>query len=475
MNIPTPAEIKAELARRSLQDYIKLLWPGYRTAPHIDLLCEKLEAVERGELHRLIICMPPRHSKSVHVSEYFPAWYMGKNPSRQVITATYSGEFSAGWGGKVKAHIQDPLSVQVFPDLELKADTKSKTHFETTKRGEYSAVGIGGAATGRGADLFIIDDPIKNRQDAESETIRETCISWYKSVALTRLMPEASVIVMMTRWHELDLVGHLLKNSVENWEILELPGLAEEGDILCRAEGDALWPDQYPAEELEKKKLELGSYEFNALYQQKPAPPEGSLFNIKHFNRYDAIPEFPLAVIHSYDTGTKVNERNDPTSLGVWHVYPHGFYLVEQIRTKIDHPQRKRLVVNMAARDNPLIILIEDEGNGTSLIQDLRSDNATNHLNIAAITTKGKSKEIRALAVTGLIESGRVYLPNTATWLADFEHELKHFPNGRNDDQVDQMTQALDYMKRNKLGPGSITYESKLDDIWSKMPEAGAL
>ncbi len=472
MLIPSPTEIRYELARRSFQEYIKLLWPDYKTAKHIDLLCEKLEAVERGEIKRLIICMPPRHSKSVHVSEYFPAWFLGKKPSRQVITATYSGEFSAGWGGKVKNHILSDATKRVFPDLELKQDTKSKTHFETTKRGEYSAVGIGGPATGRGAHLFVVDDPVKNRQDAESSVIQETCISWYKSVALTRLMPGASVILMMTRWHPNDLVGYVLKNSSENWEVLELPAIAEKNDLLGRKEGEALWPEMYPAEELNIKKGELGSYEFNALYQQKPALIEGNFFRLNNFNRYTVLPSFPEAIIHSYDTGTKTGADNDPTSCGVWHAHKKGYYLAEVINQRINHPERKRLVLNMAARDNPTVILIEEEGNGIALIQDLQNDPECRHLNVIPIPAQGKSKEVRALRVTGNIEAGHVYLPEKASWLYDFEHEVRHFPNAEHDDQVDQMTQAITYMKENNIGIKPPT-EADLDNF--EIPECGVM
>jgi predicted phage terminase large subunit-like protein len=464
MIIPSPDAIKIELARRSLQNYIKLLWPSYETAKHIDLLCEKLEAVERGEIRRLIICEPPRCSKSVHVSEYFPPWCLGKKPSRQIITSCYSGDFAAGWGGKVKEHIEDPLSKKVFPDLQLKKSTKSKTHFETTMRGEYSAVGVGGAATGRGADILIVDDPIKNRQDAESETIRETIKGWYRSTAYTRLMPDAAIIIMMTRWHIDDLVGWLLKENTEDWELLVLPAIAEGNDLLGRKEGDALWPEKYPIERLEEIRATLGSYEFNALYQQRPAPLEGGMFKLNHFNRYSIAPEFPEAIIHSYDTGTKTGADNDPTTCGVWQAYQHGYYQTEVTRDRISHPERKRLVINMWKRDRPLAILIEDEGNGTSLIQDLQSDQECREMNIIPIPTKGRSKEVRAISVTGLIESGIVYLPQNDFWLADFEHELRHFPNVEHDDQIDQMTQALSWMRENRIGIANTGFQSYNDD-----------
>lgn len=450
--IPTPEEIENELCRRSLSAYIKKLWPFYETAHHIDHLVQKLEAVERGEIKRLIICEPPRHSKSVHVSEFFPPWALGRRPSRQIITACYSGDFAAGWGGKVKEHIEDPASKEIFPGLELKQGTKSKTHFETTSRGEYSAVGIGGAVTGRGADIFIIDDPLKNRKEAESVTIRESIKAWFRSTAYTRLMPDAAIIVMMTRWHIDDLVGWLLKEMAEPWEVLTLPAIAEENDQLGREPGEALWPEKYPIERLEEIKGTLGTYEFDALYQQRPAPIEGGLFKINQFQRFATIPAFPRAIIHSYDTGTKSGADNDPTSFGSWFAYPHGYYLKEVVRERIEHPQRKRMVINNALREKPLAILIEDEGNGTSLIQDLRADPNCRHLNIIPISTQGRSKEVRAIGITGIIESGYVFLPEYAGWLPEFETELKHFPNAEHDDQVDQMTQALAWMRDNKIG-----------------------
>lgn len=453
MIIPSPDEIKFELARRNLQDYIRLLWRGYESAIHIDLLVKKLEAVARGEIKRLIICEPPRHSKSVHVSEFFPPWLLGKKPDLQIITACYSGEFAEGWGGKVKEHIEDPVSKKVFPELQLKAGTKSKSHFETTKRGEYSAVGIGGAVTGRGAHVLIIDDPIKNREEAESNTIREKIKGWYRSTAYPRLMPDGAIIVMLTRWHPDDLAGWLLKENTESWETLILPAVAEENDPLGRQYGEALWPAKFPIDALMKIKAALGSYEFNALYQQKPAPLEGGMFKLNWFGRYSALPALPEAIIHSYDTGSKDGIDNDPTSCGIWLANRNGFYLKEIIRERITHPERKRMVINLAKRDRPTAILIEEENSGIALIQDLKNDQESKTLNVIGIPVKGQSKAVRAIAVTGVCESGIVNLPQTAGWLADFEHELRHFPNVDHDDQVDQMTQALSWMIDNKVGP----------------------
>lgn len=471
MIIPSPNDIRCELARRNLQDFIRLHWQDYRTAKHIDALVKKLEAVERGEIKRLIIDLPPRCSKSVHASEYLPPWFIGRDPSRQVIMTTYSGEFSEDWGGKVRDLIQSPITSAVFPDLIMKPGSKAKNHFTTTARGEYSAVGIGGAIVGRGANLFIVDDPVKNREEAESETIRAKIISWFKSTAYTRLMPGAAIIVMMTRWHCGDLVGWLLKEFPGVWDTLILPAIAEENDPLGREEGEALWPEMFPIETLNDIRATLGSYEFGAQYQQHPAPIEGGLFKINWFNRYGVMPSFPEAIVHSYDTGTKTGADNDPTAFGCWHAHSHGWYLKEVIRERIDHPSRKRMVINMAARDNPTVILIEEEGNGIALIQDLRADPQCAHLNVVGIPVKGKSKEVRAIAVTGVVESGRAYLPNVAPWLADFEHELKSFPNVEHDDQIDQMTQALSYMKDNGIGPKSHKDPDKPLDI----PVAGRM
>jgi hypothetical protein len=251
-----PALTAEDYAFSRLISYAAYQWPGYRDAAHHRLIARHLEAVERGDITRLMITMPPRHGKSMLASEFFPAWYLGRNPDHYVVTATYAQELADDFGRKVKNQIEDPLYQAIFPGVGLADDSKSAKRFHIdgaiggyehaiSQRGAFYAVGVGGPLTGRGAHLLLIDDPVKNREDAESEVIRRKVKDWYTSTAYTRLMPGGRIVVIQTRWHEDDLTGWLqLEHEHEGWTVLNLPAIDDDGE--------ALWPEQYDIETLEK-------------------------------------------------------------------------------------------------------------------------------------------------------------------------------------------------------------------------------
>lgn len=418
-------------------------WAGYTPALHHRMIARKLEAVARGEIKRLMIFMPPRHGKSMEASEFFPAWWLAQNPDKYVIAATYAQDLADDFGRKVRNHCKTPQHQAMFPGFRLREDSQAASRFHTEQGGVYYGVGVGGPVTGRGAHLLLVDDPIKGREDAESEARRRQLKDWYTSVARTRLMPGGAIINIQTRWHQDDLAGWLLREHAhEGWDVLSLPALAEEGDPMGREPGAALWPEAYPLDELEAIRRSIGTRDWTALYQQRPAPMEGGLVKLAWFHRYGAAPANPRRVVQSWDTAMKAGEVNDPSSGQTWAETETGYYMLDNLTRRMEYPDLKRAIISSAERWEPSVILIEDKASGQSVVQDLRD---TTRLPILPVEPKG-DKVVRLLAVSALIESGRVWLPDSADWLMDFESEVMTFPNGRHDDQVDAMTQALNYL-----------------------------
>jgi predicted phage terminase large subunit-like protein len=412
----------------------------------LNLIADHLEAVERGEISRLLITTPPRHGKTMLTSEFFPAWYLGRNPEKFIIFITYSQERANDVGRKVRNQLTDPLHQSIFLNCKISEDSAASNKFSTNQNGAYYAVGVGGPITGRGAHLLIIDDPIKGREDADSPTQRRKLIQWFQSVAYTRLMPSGSIIGIMTRWHEVDLAGWLLKGH-ENWATINLPALAEENDILGRQIGDPLWPTYYSKERLLEIKKTIGDREFNALYQQRPSSVEGNLFKREWWRYYESRPIVADGILQSWDTGFEQNEDASYSVCQTWAAKDGHFYLLNQLRKRLAYPDLVRAVKEHARLFNPEKILIERAASGRSLVQDLW---ALTRLPIIPIPPH-KSKEERAYLITDLIEAGRVWLPKNAKWLDDFIEELSSFPHSRFTDMTDSLTMALQFLKVNQL------------------------
>ena len=302
--ITAPSHQLFALAHEDLACYAILQFPSFELARHHELIVSKLEAVEREEISRLMIFLPPRHGKSLIASTLFPAWYLGRHPDHHVIFATYGQELSDDFGRRVRNSIVDQVHEAVFPNCRLSDDSSAAHRFNTTKGGAYYAVGRGGPITGRGAHLLLIDDPIKDREEANSETIRKSLHEWFASVAYTRLTPKGAVIVIQTRWHEDDLAGWLLReHGSENWDVLSLPALAEH-DESFRREGEALWPERFPLEDLNRKRQLVGGAAWASLYQQRPAAAEGAIFKRGWWRSYRELPQFSQ-VVQSWDTAFK--------------------------------------------------------------------------------------------------------------------------------------------------------------------------
>ena len=414
----------------------------YAPAPHHYLIASYLEQVERGEIDRLMIYSPPRHGKSEIVSRRFPAWYLGRNPKKQIIAASYNSDLAADFGRDVRNLVADRVYQDIF-SVSLRQDSKAADRWNTDNGGAYVAAGVGSGITGRGAHLGIIDDPFKDRKEAESETVRDNVWNWYVSTFYTRLMPGAAVVLMCTRWHEDDLVGRLLKAMKEGgdqWTVVNLPALAEEGDMMGRGIGTPLWPAWYSAEGLERIKQAIGSYEWQALYQQRPSSPTGNIFKRAWWRFYKDPPKMDF-IIQSWDTAFKDKQDNDYSVCTTWGFADSKMFLLDMFRDRLEFPDLKRQVQMLAARHHPRSLIVEDKASGQSLIQEIQRAK----LPVIPIKTD-RDKVARAHAVTPLIEGGAVYLPEWASWVEDYQTELADFPKGKHDDMVDSTTQALSYM-----------------------------
>jgi predicted phage terminase large subunit-like protein len=434
------------LARVDLACYATALWPSFELAAHHRLIVDKLEAVERGDIRRLMIFMPPRHGKSLLGTQIFPAWFLGRHPDRSIITASYGQELADDFGRWVRNMVNDPMHRAIFPECRLADDATSMRRFSTTAGGSYYAVGRGGPITGRGAHLLMIDDPLKDAEEARSEVIRRVLHEWFLSVAYTRLQPGGAIVLISTLWHEDDLAGRLLREDPKGWDVLSLAAIAEVDESFRRA-GDALWREKFPLEELEETRAVIGSAAFESLYQQRPSAAEGAIFKREWWRYYREPPPFKR-IIQSWDTAFKTGAENDFSACTTWGVADNGhYYLLWFWRGKVEFPELKRRMIWLAQEWNPVQILIEDKASGQSLIQELKYETA-----LPIIPVKVDSdKRRRAEVVTGAIEAGKVLLPESAPWLNVFVDELAAFPNGVHDDAVDSTTQALNYLRHQQV------------------------
>lgn len=418
-----------------------------REGKHLDVLDEALMKVSTGELKRLIVTMPPRHGKSERVSRKFPAWHIGRNPDDEVILASYSVDLSRGFSRIAR----DTLSARsgVFDVAVDDANKSAESWGIDGHRGGLHAAGVGGPITGKGARIAIIDDPVKNAEEADSETMREKIWEWYTSTLYTRLTPDGRIVVVMTRWHEDDLVGRLLKKEAdevkegahrgERWTVINFPALAEADDYLKRAEGQPLWPEYgFDIDRMQQIRVDVGSRVFNALYQQRPSAAEGQLFKRHWWQYYTVLPTMVRKII-SIDATFKDSDNSDFVSIQVWGKRAADMYLIDRINARMDFVTTIQAIRNIVKKHpDAAMKLVEDKANGSAIISMLRREIG----GIVPINPQG-GKIARANAISPHIESGNVYLPEDKPWISDFVEECSAFPNGKHDDDVDAMTQAL--------------------------------
>lgn len=438
--------------------YAAYQWPGYTDAHHHRLIARHLEMVERGEITRLMITMPPRHGKSMLASEFFPAWYMGRNPDHYVVMATYAQELADDFGRKVKNQIEDVAYQGVFPGVGLADDSKSAKRFHiegdiggyehsTTQRGAYYAVGVGGPLTGRGAHLLLIDDPVKNREEAESEVIRKKTKDWYTSTAYTRLMPGGRIVLIQTRWHEDDLAGWLqAEHEHESWTVLNLPAIDDTGD--------ALWPEQYPVEALERIKRALPPRDWSALYQQTPSPETGDYFKREWIHTTDHIPDKRTLSIYGGSDYAVTADGGDYTVHAVVGVCPEGrMYLLDLWRQQASSDVWVDAFCDLVRKWKPLGWAEEGgqikSGVGPFLIK--RMIETKSYVVREQFPTRG-DKAVRAQSIRGRMAMQGIYVPADAPWLSDLVNEMMSFPVGVHDDQVDALGLVGQLMDRMDMG-----------------------
>ena len=433
----SPAQAATELlkrraARRGLIDFTCYTNRAYAPAAHHRLIAEKLEAIERGEIDRLMINMPPRHGKSELGSRRFPAWFLGRNPSATIMSASYNLDKAEEFGGEVRDIVRSHTYRNLFPEVELKEDTRAKGFWRTSHGGFYISAGVGTALTGRGTvgPIVLIDDPLKDRAEADSERHRETVKQWYSSVVLSRF-PKA-VIVVQTRWHEDDLTGWLLSEQArggDQWEILELPAIGPDNK--------ALWPEFYPLDVLERVKRSTIPRDWSALYQQRPAPDEGDYFKRDWFRWYEERPKH-LRIYGASDYAVTEGD-GDYTVHVVIGVDPEdNIYVLDLWRGQTTSDKWVQAMLDMVKDHKPLM-WVEEQGQiiksiGPFLEKRMREERAYCR---REQVSSASDKPTRSRSIQARSAMGKVYLPTKAPWVNDFTQELLVFPAGKHDDQVD--------------------------------------
>lgn len=444
-------ELELFIAGNSYVDYIQLVHGGkWKRARHLDLVCRELERVISGRTKRLMLFLPPRHGKSMTVTETFPSYFLGRNPDKRVIEISYSDEFAQRFG-KLNRDKVNEFGYSVF-GVALSKVQATKTNWNIDGRdGGMISTGLGGAITGYGADLLIIDDPIKNRQEAESTTYRERLWAEYQSTVATRLHAGAAVIIILTRWHEDDLAGRLLNpeyGTVEDWRIISLPAIAEnKNDLLSRDIGEALWPAAgYDEAWARQQKAIVGTYAWSSLYQQRPAPSAGGLFRRGWWKYWRALPGDLFDYLQSWDCAFKGVETSDYVVGQVWarsKSSPANRYLLDQVRGRFTFTETIEAMRQLSYKwPQTTRKLVEDKANGTAVMEVLKKE----IVGLVPVDPEG-GKIDRAHAITPVAEAGNIYLPDAsiAPWVHDYVEEFASFPNGVHDDQVDATTQANIY------------------------------
>ena len=463
MRLPTIQEIRLAKARKGLSYFTLHTKPDYLLGWVHKEICDELDRflqdVAGKKSPRLIITMPPRSRKSELVSRRCPSFALGRNPELQIIATSYSSDLSQRFNRDVQRVIDDEKYFDLFPNTRLsnsRVRTDSRGSYIRTSdlfeivghAGAYRSCGVGGGITGQGADILIIDDPIKDRAQAGSKTIRDSIWDWYTSTAYTRLSPGGGVIVMATRWHTDDLIGRLIQRMGEGdtFRIVNYPAIAEH-DELHRKAGEALHPERYPLSTLLQIQKTIGSRDWEALYQQHPVPDGGALFKLEWFRRWTASslpPEFDHTLM-SWDMTFKDSKNSDYVVGQVWGKKGPNFYLLDQVRGQWDFVKTKEMV-RVLAQKWPRVVrkLVEDKANGSAVISELKST-----VSGFVPITPTESKEARASSVTPYFEAGNVFIPEDteAPWVPHYVSELLEFPAGSHDDQVDSTTQALNYFR----------------------------
>lgn len=437
-----------KLAKERFIKFVEQVWPTFIAGRHHAKMADAFERVARGELKRLIINMPPRHTKSEFASYLLPAWFLGKYPEKKVIQCSHTAELAVGFGRKVRNLVDTDQYRKIFPELELSSDSKAAGRWNTSKKGDYFAIGIGGAVTGKGADLLIIDDPHSEQEAALAEVnpdIYDKTYEWYTSGPRQRLQPGGAIIIVMTRWSKRDLTGEVLKSEAQRggdgWEVIEFPAILPSGSPL--------WPEFWSLKELAALKEELPNSKWMAQYQQNPTSENAAIVKREWWQVWEKeTPPQCEFVLQVWDTAFEKTQRADYSACTTWGVFYHpdnngitqaNIILLNAFRDRMEFPTLKQRAVEEYRDWEPDGILIEKKASGAPLIYEMRAMG----IPVQEFTpSRGNDKISRLNAVSDLFASGRVWVPNTH-WAEEVVDEVAEFPAGSHDDYVDTVSMAL--------------------------------
>ena len=440
------ASLQREAAQQDFMKFVGEMWPGFINGAHHKVMAQKFQDIAEGKCRRLIINMPPRHTKSEFASYLLPAWFLGKFPGKKIIQCSNTAELAVGFGRKVRNLVGSEQYARIFPNVSLRSDSKAAGRWSTNSNGEYFAIGVGGTVTGKGADLLIIDDPHSEQEAAIANTnpeVYDKVYEWYGSGPRQRLQPGGSIIVVMTRWSKRDLTGKILKSSIERdgdtWEIIDFPAILPSGK--------ALWPQFWRLEELQALKEELPVSKWNAQYQQQPTSEEGALVKREWWQEW-TLEKPPVCeyIIQSWDTAYTKNERSDYSACTTWGVFylnedemQPNIILLDAFKERLEFPELKERALQYYKEWEPDVFIVEAKAAGSPLIFELRRMG----IPVSEFTpTRGNDKIARMNSVTDLFASGKVWAPRKR-WAEEVIEEMAAFPNSEHDDLVDSSTQAL--------------------------------
>ena len=433
---------KIDYSKNNFLYFVKQMWPEFIAGAHHKIIADKLEGIATGELKRLIVNMPPRHTKSEFASYLFPAWMIGRKPKMKIIQATHTTELAVSFGRKVKNLLERDDYKEIFPDANLSADSKASGRWDTKAGGMYYAVGVGSNLAGRGGDLIVIDDP-HSEQTAMSNSGFEDAWEWYTGGPRQRLQPGGAIVLVQTRWSQKDMTGQLIKSMAKDpladqWEVIELPAIMPSGS--------ACWPEYWSLPDLESVKASIPPSKWNAQYQQNPTGEDNAIIPRSWWKRWKKknVPDLKY-VIQSYDTAFTKRETSDYSAITTWGVFspeeggPPGLILLDSKKGRWDFPELKGIALEEYEYWDPDTVIVEAKASGLPLTHELRN---TGIPVVNFTPSKGNDKVSRVHSVSPLFDAGMVWAPEE-TFADEMIEEVAAFPNGEYDDLVDSMTQAL--------------------------------
>jgi len=426
---------------KNFLSFVKYVWPEFIEGSHHKIINKKFNDLAQGKIKRLIINMPPRHTKSEFASYLLPAWMIGKNPKLKIIQATHTADLAIDFGRKTKNLVDEPSYRELF-STRLQEDSQAAGKWKTEQGGEYFAAGVGGAITGRGADLLIIDDPHKEQDIRADGKAFEKAMNWYTAGPRQRLQPGGSIVIVMTRWSTKDVTGQLLKAQSEEgsdqWEVVELPALLPDGKPV--------WPEFWTAQELLKTKASIPVSNWNAQYMQSPTGEEGALIKRDWWRNWEKkYPPKLDYIIQSYDTAFTKGTKSDYSAITTWGVFEteedgQNIILLDAFKDRYEFPELRRVAYQQYLDWNPDMVIVEAKASGLPLTHELRQ------MDIPVINftpSRGNDKHVRVNSVAPLFESGKIWAPMHEHFAQEVVEECAAFPYGEHDDYVDSMTQAI--------------------------------